>query len=69
VENEGHADGRRANSVTHELSHVLLEHEPHAVTSHDGSRRWLPVMEDEADWLAALFPLAQDTSRLRNPPG
>lgn len=62
VENDGHADARRANSVAHELSHVLLEHEPHSVTGNDGTRRWLPQMEDEADWVAGTLLVPREAA-------
>jgi Zn-dependent peptidase ImmA (M78 family) len=62
VENESHAPGRRANSVAHEISHVLLEHEPHVVRDGDGGRLWLPEMEREATWLAGAILVPNDAA-------
>lgn len=52
--NGRHPATRRANSLSHELSHVLLEHQP-AVAVIDGMRNWNPQQESEADWLAATL--------------
>ncbi len=51
VENQRHSDGRRSNSVAHEMSHVLLEHVPldHFAS---GCRKWDGLMEKQADILA-----------------
>jgi Zn-dependent peptidase ImmA (M78 family) len=48
--NPRHSARRRANSIAHELAHVLLEHEPAAAVSHDGLRNWNATQEEEADW-------------------
>lgn len=55
VYNPAHPPGRHANSVAHELAHVLLEHEPGAVRERSGERRWRAADEAEADWLAATL--------------
>lgn len=55
VFNPAHSRGRRANSVVHELSHVILEHEPHGAIGPSGCRRWDQRMESEADWLAGAL--------------
>lgn len=52
VENPTHFHGRRTNSLAHELSHVLLGHDPHRSTVANGSRLWDREQEREADWLA-----------------
>ncbi|MEQ9323397.1 MAG: ImmA/IrrE family metallo-endopeptidase [Polyangiaceae bacterium] len=52
VENSAHFRGRRTNSVAHELSHVLLGHDPSRSTVCDGGRLWDRQQEGEADWLA-----------------
>src|SRR5262249_40939925 len=38
--NPVHSDGRRANSITHELSHLLLEHPPGRAIGPGGCRVW-----------------------------
>lgn len=55
VVNPQHPNGRRANSICHELSHVLLEHDPYAALSSGGSRVWSDECESEADWLAGAL--------------
>lgn len=55
VYNPRHAPGRRANSLAHELSHVLLEHEPKPALADGGCRHWDDEEEAEADWLAAAL--------------
>jgi Zn-dependent peptidase ImmA (M78 family) len=53
--NPRHPAGRHANSLAHELSHVLLEHEPHPALGDDGRRIWDAKEEAEADWLAGAL--------------
>ena len=45
VVNPAHSIGRQANSVVHELSHVILEHEPHEAMGVGGCRTWDQEME------------------------
>jgi Zn-dependent peptidase ImmA (M78 family) len=58
VHNENHHPHRRASNLAHELSHILLEHEPSSVTNPSGERYWNSEMEEEATWLggALLIP-------------
>jgi IrrE N-terminal-like domain len=55
VYNPREPPGRRANSLAHELSHVLLEHEPKPALGAGGCRHWENREEDEADWLGAAL--------------
>lgn len=55
VYNPTEPPGRRANSLAHELSHVLLEHEPTPALDAGGCRNWDAREEAEADWLAAAL--------------
>jgi Zn-dependent peptidase ImmA (M78 family) len=55
VYNPTHSAGRHANSVAHELGHVLLEHEPGPVRDESDQRRWSDQDEREADHLAATL--------------
>jgi len=55
VYNPQHAVGRRANSVAHELSHILLEHPLMPALGVGGCRHWDGVLEAEADWQAAAL--------------
>ena len=62
VVNPVHSQGRRANSVVHELSHLILGHEPHEAISVGGCRRWNQRMEEEADWLAGVLLVPRDAA-------
>lgn len=53
--NPHHPTGRQANSLAHELAHVILEHTPSAAITDDGLRNWNTDHEDEADWLAGVL--------------
>jgi Zn-dependent peptidase ImmA (M78 family) len=60
VVNDAHAPVRQASNVAHELSHVVLEHEPHRAVSDDGYRLWNPEMEAEANWLGGVLLVPRD---------
>lgn len=47
--------GRSANSLAHELSHVLLEHPAAPALGSGGCRKWDGQLEGEADWLASTL--------------
>lgn len=53
--NPVHGDGRLANSVAHELAHLLLEHAPGPAIGPGGCRVWDQEMESQADLLAAVL--------------
>jgi Zn-dependent peptidase ImmA (M78 family) len=55
VVNHAHSIGRIANSVAHEISHVLLEHDPGVAVTTEGFRTWHAEQEAEADWLAGCL--------------
>ena len=55
--------GRRANSLAHELSHVLLEHEPKPALGAGGCRYWSRREEAEADWLGAAMLVPRGGAR------
>lgn len=61
LDNDRHAPVRRRNSVSHEMSHVVLEHEfGDVLLTGDGCRAHNKDQEAEADWLAGemLIPYA-----------
>lgn len=60
VYNPRHPSGRRANSLAHELSHVILEHTPTPVLGPGGCRYWNRDLEDEADWQAGALLVPRD---------
>lgn len=55
VYNPAESPGRHANSLAHELSHVLLDHPTEPPLDGAGCRRWNGEVEDEADCLAATL--------------
>jgi hypothetical protein len=64
VYNPSHPRGRRANSLAHELSHVILEHPSSPALDESGCRRWDAVLEAEADWLAGALLVPREGALL-----
>jgi Zn-dependent peptidase ImmA (M78 family) len=62
VYNPAHSSGRRANSLAHELSHVLLEHPMLPALGSGGCRNWDGTFEDEADWQAGTLLVPRDAA-------
>jgi len=62
VYNPAHSTGRRANSLAHELSHVLLEHPMLPALGPGGCRNWDGTLEDEADWQAGTLLVPRDAA-------
>ena len=60
VYNEQHPPGRRANSLAHELSHVILKHPASPALFEGGQRYWDARLEDEANWLAGALLVPRD---------
>ena len=60
--NPVHGDGRVANSVAHELAHLLLEHGPSPAVGAGGCRVWDQNMEDEATLLASSLLVPRDAA-------
>lgn len=61
LDNDTHDPRRRRNSVSHEMSHLVLEHEfGQVLLTGDGYRAFSPDKEEEADWLGGelLIPYA-----------
>lgn len=65
VINETHVLGRRNNSLAHELSHIILKHEPaQAFVNADGlmmMTHYNKTHEDEADCLAGTLLVPRET--------
>jgi Zn-dependent peptidase ImmA (M78 family) len=55
IVNEVHSEGRQANSLAHELSHLLLKHPPHRAVAENGCRLSFTPQEREADYLASVL--------------
>lgn len=55
VYNPRQVAGRNANSLAHELAHVILEHEPAPAIGIGGCRHWNARQEAEADWLGGVL--------------
>lgn len=60
VYNPSAPPGRQANSLAHEISHIILNHPMEASLDHLGCRRWDHRAEQEADWLAATLLVPRD---------
>lgn len=60
VHNPAESPGRHANSLAHELSHVLLKHPTEPALDESGCRRWNSAVEEEADCLAAALLVPRD---------
>lgn len=62
--NPRHSAGRQASDITHELSHIILGHQPATmIMSPDGSfvmRSYDQKQEEEANWLAWTMLLPRD---------
>lgn len=64
IENDSHLHVRRRSTVSHEMSHVLLEHPFDAtVFSFDDCRSSDAAHEDEANWLAGELLIPSSTAR------
>jgi hypothetical protein len=59
ITNPAHAATRQLNSLCHELSHIILDHEAEVVLNISGGRDWNGVQEREADWLAGCLLIPQ----------
>lgn len=55
VHNENQHPHRQSSNLAHEISHILLEHEPTPVADHSGGRFWDAEVEEEATWLGAAL--------------
>lgn len=63
VYNESHNEGRCANSITHELAHIILGHPPTNAFDAFGNRNFPKELEEEATWLAACLLVPKDGVR------
>lgn len=62
VFNPTHPKGRRANSLSHELAHLLLEHVPGPAIDLGGCRIWNKEMEEEANLLASALLVPREAA-------
>jgi hypothetical protein len=60
--NPAHSKGRLANSLAHELAHLLLEHAPGPAIGPGGCRVWDQETEEEANLLAAVLLVPRDAA-------
>jgi|BarGraNGADG00212_1021973.scaffolds.fasta_scaffold30318_3 Zn-dependent peptidase ImmA (M78 family) len=70
--NPNHSLARQASSIAHELSHILLEHDPDQTLLDEGmltGRAWTPEMEAEASWCGGVLLLPRPAAVVfaRNP--
>ena len=54
--------GRSASSLSHELSHLILEHEAAPAIGIGGCRNWDGQQEAEADWLGATMLVPRESA-------
>lgn len=57
--NPEHCAEREANTIAHELAHVMLEHKPRPLFD-GGERIWCGAEEDEANYLAGALLVPRD---------
>ena len=62
VYNPQHPAGCRANSLAHEISHILLEHPLAPALGVGGCRMWNAVLESEADWQAGALLVPREAA-------
>lgn len=62
IVNPVHPPGRSANSLAHELAHLLLEHAPGPAIGPGGCRVWDQNMEDEATILASILLVPREAA-------
>ena len=62
VYNPRQPPGRSASSLSHELSHLILEHEAAPAIGIGGCRHWNGVQEAEADWLGATLLVPRESA-------
>jgi len=55
VHNDGHSPARQNSTISHELSHGLLQHPRTPAMDDSGCRMWNQDIEDEANWLAGCL--------------
>lgn len=55
IHNENHHPHRQSSNLAHEISHILLEHQPKPVADGGGRRFWDAEVEEEANWLGAAL--------------
>lgn len=71
VHNDTHSRPRQHSNITHELSHILLDHPPTPFLDALGCRHHDQRLEDEANWLCGALlipePLALHIARSRIP--
>ncbi len=62
VYNPRQPPGRSASSLSHELSHLILEHAAAPAIGIGGCRHWDGVQEAEADWLGATMLVPRESA-------
>jgi Zn-dependent peptidase ImmA (M78 family) len=62
VYNPRQPPGRSASNLSHELSHLILEHESAPAIGIGGCRQWNGVQEAEADWLGATMLVPRESA-------
>lgn len=67
VVNDSHTPERQANSICHEIAHLLLGHVPGPILDEAGGRVYPERQEDEANWLAGALLVPAKGLRMLHP--
>jgi Zn-dependent peptidase ImmA (M78 family) len=67
IVNDSHTPQRQANSICHEVSHILLGHESAPIVDDGGVRVYPERQEDEANWLAGALLVPIKGLRMLHP--
>jgi Zn-dependent peptidase ImmA (M78 family) len=62
VYNPRQPPGRSASNLSHELAHLILEHEAAPAIGIGGCRHWDGLQEAEADWLGATMLVPRESA-------
>lgn len=62
VVNDSHTRGRQASDISHEVSHILLGHQPARPVNPFGLREYDPELEEEANWLGPAILISDEAA-------
>ena len=60
--NDAHSPKRQAADISHELSHIILQHPPKPPIGPDGSRHYDLEIEEEANWLGPALLVSDEAA-------
>ncbi len=62
IHNDAHSIRRQANTIAHELSHLILGHPPLPYLNELGARHYNETQEKEADWLGPALLISDEAA-------